>query len=151
MELVFTILLTLHFATATDWGAKSIRLPQDRSRLCFNLYIPTKSSSINILSAKLVWIPKLKEFPNAKGRQAILLTLKTKSGDIVDVIESPSGNLGYIANIDQILSQGYLPKELAIGEHWYRSELGSTSICLMSKSLKVDDLLSIKVQLQLLK
>lgn len=133
---------------SVDWNPKEIRLPEDLTRVQFEVYMPDTASAFTLQKALLVWVPQLQAFPGRPGRQALRLTLKGNDGRSLDIFAAPSISAGCYANIGQIIGQGYLSFSLTRGMTLITIKKGDVCLGLISKDFSADSLNTLAKNLQ---
>jgi hypothetical protein len=124
--------------TGVDWKAKVVSETELKSILRFKTLLPKADVPYKIKTRRVVWIPKIGEFPDFSARQAVRFTLVTAKGDHVELIQAPAQTSASAQrHLGIIWSQGYTGLE---GKNWrmvpYR--IGKTDIAVIAR-FKIPD------------
>lgn len=124
-----------------DWGAKELKFPSQMGRIKFPVYLPSETSEFYVSRVTVVWIPKLDAYPSYPARQAARLTLRNKSGQTVELIQTPTlkGKNAW-ATTSFAQSQGYLDLPMKAGQTNVSRTKGLMSVGVISSELSQDDL-----------
>lgn len=91
-----------------DWNPKEIELPRDHLKVKFPIYNSAKSAGYSVAKVLLVWVPRNEMFPDLQPRQALRITLKDRTGNTIDLVQSPKGASDCSRNLREIIGQGYV-------------------------------------------
>lgn len=103
-----TALLAIQGPTTGNWNPKVIDSEREFDRVRFITYLPSKKLGFQLIKTRLVWVPKSSRWPEFPARQAIRFTLRTRSDEIVELIEVPGPIDTCMENLCQMLDDGYL-------------------------------------------
>lgn len=129
--------------TGVDWNTKPINLPADRKRVHFAVYLPKADSSFKVQRSWIVWIPKLKQFPELPARQAIRYEIKDENGKALNVFQSPAMSDNAWADNIHLISQGYLSYRLKVGTSLVAKQRGKTCVGIAGSSYSAQALYTI--------
>lgn len=128
MELLAIICLIVQPASNVNWNPKEIQLPGDASRVTFPFFVPQDKQELKVGKILLVWIPRVDAFPDMPARQALRMTLISRDGKIVELIQTPTSHSTAWGTVSHVIGQGY------VGLKWHK---GMTSVAQVTGSISV--------------